>query len=805
MLRSSKSNASFRSGTASGSTETNLHPNLGLHSAAASGNIGVVKFALDNGQPHNSILNGLFPLHAACSGGSEAAVRMLLAYGADVNVTRLRVNRGSGGGTGTEGSTPLHYAAANGHTTIVRILLENGARPTARDRDGTTPMSIAAAQGHSTCVALIRSWISAYGSNGLAGPQSSTVDQNNAKLQQPSPFSTMRTQRSFESLSSAAAGVKATLRNHKKQALAKVSSNPNLRSLASNSSPPSPPPPVPTASRTSSQNVPQSTPPQTLSSVPTSIARESKRRPSLPSILERAAQSSSAFRNALSTHSSQANQPDSIEELSPEEAGQKPPHSPIRTTHALASKRSLTGLLSKTSNNNSEDVTKPQSLNSSPLSLPRSSAARSRSGSVDVFAQSPVNHLARPDMSILQSSPTSSLDTVDNSTKQSSPASHAFRPRKSSNLSSTIHTLPLGEQSVVDYDAEHGRKRSQSATSLPKRSSPVPEREDSSKSLHSQRPSQRQQLDNHSDETKEFISTSSHSSLKERSSTPTRYRSSNRSPLVPSKMLSEESDLRNGGFLSTDPASPSLGFRQLHSQTSTSSLVSTSSSNNTNPRQPRMSSTSTTDTCGEEESKMYLEPRSMTRSNRSTSYSESTASKTSTTSARSFGAGLTAQEQAQAILRSADHNGPSSSSSSSSSYGVPAISLTQMLASYGEALAQERRGTSPQYQIPASLRTQAGLASSGSAGLGHQLRSVSENHLSPSSDSTSTNKVHPGSITPVSTPPDSPQTTRSRAESSATSFSRSPSSNRQKVTPKDLNKVTAGECWGSKNQIVVSM
>ncbi|PWO00785.1 hypothetical protein FA09DRAFT_290511, partial [Tilletiopsis washingtonensis] len=91
-----------------------LHPNLGMHNAAATGDVGLVKFALDNGQPHTSVLNGVLPLHAACSGGSEAVVRLLLQHGADANAPRLR-RKGSHVGPGTEGSTPLHFAAANGH------------------------------------------------------------------------------------------------------------------------------------------------------------------------------------------------------------------------------------------------------------------------------------------------------------------------------------------------------------------------------------------------------------------------------------------------------------------------------------------------------------------------------------------------------------------------------------------------------------------------------------------------------------------------------------------------------------------
>lgn len=64
-------------------------PNLELHSAAASGNVGLVHYALTHGQPVNSVLHGVLPLHAACSGGSVDVVKMLIERGANVNAPRL--------------------------------------------------------------------------------------------------------------------------------------------------------------------------------------------------------------------------------------------------------------------------------------------------------------------------------------------------------------------------------------------------------------------------------------------------------------------------------------------------------------------------------------------------------------------------------------------------------------------------------------------------------------------------------------------------------------------------------------------
>lgn len=64
-------------------------PSLGLHSAAATGNVGLVEYALDHGQPINSVLDGVLPLHAACAGGNVQVVKLLIDNGADVNAPRL--------------------------------------------------------------------------------------------------------------------------------------------------------------------------------------------------------------------------------------------------------------------------------------------------------------------------------------------------------------------------------------------------------------------------------------------------------------------------------------------------------------------------------------------------------------------------------------------------------------------------------------------------------------------------------------------------------------------------------------------
>ena len=49
---------------------------------------GLVKYALMHGQPVNSVLNGVLPIHIAASSGSELVVQMLIDAGADVNAAR---------------------------------------------------------------------------------------------------------------------------------------------------------------------------------------------------------------------------------------------------------------------------------------------------------------------------------------------------------------------------------------------------------------------------------------------------------------------------------------------------------------------------------------------------------------------------------------------------------------------------------------------------------------------------------------------------------------------------------------------
>ncbi|KAG0045135.1 hypothetical protein BGZ83_009610 [Gryganskiella cystojenkinii] len=135
--------------------------NLGLHSGAASGNLGLVKFALDNGQPIDSVFNGVLAIHAACCSNSNIPVVLyLIERGADVNARRYprkySGERVVGAQTvGTTGSTPLHFAAANGCLQVVEILLRHGAIADLADKYGSTPSSVATARSHPEVASLL--------------------------------------------------------------------------------------------------------------------------------------------------------------------------------------------------------------------------------------------------------------------------------------------------------------------------------------------------------------------------------------------------------------------------------------------------------------------------------------------------------------------------------------------------------------------------------------------------------------------------------------------------------------------------
>ncbi|KAL1922605.1 uncharacterized protein VTP21DRAFT_10144 [Calcarisporiella thermophila] len=145
-------------------TASRPQSNLGLHHGAATGNLGLVKFALDHGVSVDSSVGGVLPIHAAScypGEGNLIVLQYLIDRGADVNAPRTSRKHGNNdwstiGSVGVTGSTALHFAAANGCTKTVELLLRNGARPDVKDKLGNTPLVIALAKHHFEIARLLR-------------------------------------------------------------------------------------------------------------------------------------------------------------------------------------------------------------------------------------------------------------------------------------------------------------------------------------------------------------------------------------------------------------------------------------------------------------------------------------------------------------------------------------------------------------------------------------------------------------------------------------------------------------------------
>lgn len=184
---------------------------LQLHSAAANGNVGMfipagkavliealgrwadgvfrcncitglVKYALMQGQPVNSVLNGVLPIHVAAAAGNEHVVQMLIDAGADVNAARSANCRQCRGvlsdsriprrlprkyttdkskavnSIGETGSTALHFAAANGHANVATLLLSCGANPDATEKHGLTAEDVAREHGQINVLTVLKLW-----------------------------------------------------------------------------------------------------------------------------------------------------------------------------------------------------------------------------------------------------------------------------------------------------------------------------------------------------------------------------------------------------------------------------------------------------------------------------------------------------------------------------------------------------------------------------------------------------------------------------------------------------------------------
>ncbi|KAK4515943.1 uncharacterized protein ATC70_010903 [Mucor velutinosus] len=133
---------------------------LGLHWAATTGNVGLIKFALDHGVPIDSAVNGFVPLQLACiSDNNIAAVQYLIDRGADVNIQKWSKKHSidkTQAVPGATGSTALHVACANGCIKIVDLLIRNNARIDVKDKYGSTPLDVAQAKHETEIVKLLK-------------------------------------------------------------------------------------------------------------------------------------------------------------------------------------------------------------------------------------------------------------------------------------------------------------------------------------------------------------------------------------------------------------------------------------------------------------------------------------------------------------------------------------------------------------------------------------------------------------------------------------------------------------------------
>ena len=110
---------------------------VSIFDAIRPGNGILVRELLDNGvDVHQTDEEGETPLLMACRKGNYALIKMLLAYGANVNAVGGPNNK-------TRTTTCLHYACKNQYPEIVWLLLKHGADIDAMDEDGWRPLHYA--------------------------------------------------------------------------------------------------------------------------------------------------------------------------------------------------------------------------------------------------------------------------------------------------------------------------------------------------------------------------------------------------------------------------------------------------------------------------------------------------------------------------------------------------------------------------------------------------------------------------------------------------------------------------------------
>ena len=111
-------------------------PSMGLHEAALTGNLEVIRGHIEAGSDLNvkDPAGGASPLTTAAVFGQTEAALALIEAGADLNFR------------GNDGATPLHVAAFFCRTEIVKALIEKGADRTIKNEYGSTPLDAVSAK-----------------------------------------------------------------------------------------------------------------------------------------------------------------------------------------------------------------------------------------------------------------------------------------------------------------------------------------------------------------------------------------------------------------------------------------------------------------------------------------------------------------------------------------------------------------------------------------------------------------------------------------------------------------------------------